>query len=344
MMMLLLVTLLNVVESQQPVATIPILMSSFQSTAGLTVGCTIKTTVGAEQELPYELGLDMGFDWLMVTSSACTSSALCGSPSATKYVVQDPQADPSFSSTYGFGIFKATGVQVPDSVSYQTTGSIPLDVPKGLFAGISAYSAPPGMIPDSVAAAYMGSVGLAYPSAHPSLNFITSREASGLVQSRVFAISLPSNLSLAGTLEVGGFSAPSVSWFPLGPSSWAGHPGLWYWTSQLQSLAIGGAPVKCGKCNFFIDTAGGGLVLAGAPTIQVPLNCSGIGGLPTITFSIFSLNFQFAPADYVLRIDGLCYSSITSVPSASFSVLGTTWLMKYPTIFDIDNSRIGVSI
>src|SRR3989338_2269528 len=117
-----------------PVAVIPVKLSTFVApTTGATVGCTVAVTVGAVQKLQLELGLDMGFDWLMVTSSDCNSSIykLCGQGS--KYIVIDPEISPPFSNTYGFGLFKAAGVETTDSLTYPTTAT-PLVVSPDQFA------------------------------------------------------------------------------------------------------------------------------------------------------------------------------------------------------------------
>lgn len=320
--------------------------SLITATAGAMLMSEVDVLFGGQS---FSLALDAGFDWTMVSSTACNASVspLCEGD-GPKYSVTNNQTTP-FSAKYGFGVFGVNGVVTKDTVQYGLQGPI---VPDDEFAAISSYTvASPSLIPEGIT--FSGSVGWAYPGKWSSLNFVTNLKAAGQITDQLFSISLPSNITQGpsrGSLTVGGYSVPDgaqVNWFTLGSSAWAGHPGLYYWSNKLSSLALTTASntssLNCGSCNFFFDTASGGLVLAGFPSsFTVAADCSGIAQLPTVVISIAGVPYPFEPKDYVMNINGKCYSTITATPSIAFSVLGSTWFQKYPTVFDIDNKRMGV--
>jgi saccharopepsin len=104
------------------------------------------------------------------------------------------------------------------------------------------------------------------------------------------------------------------------------------------SSLVGG----CG--GFFVDPAGGNLVLAGFPSLQVAADCSNLAQLPSVVFGIAGQTYSLEPHEYVMLVNHTCVSSVTAAPSGSLSVLGTTWLRKYLTAFDARLNRVGFAL
>jgi len=73
--------------------------------------------------------------------------------------------------------------------------------------------------------------------------------------------------------------------------------------------------------------------------------CGEVDSLPRITFSVGGSNLTLTPQDYIINWHGDCMSAIIGhdiqSPTGPIWVLGTTFLRRFYTIFDIARNRVG---
>jgi cathepsin D len=72
-------------------------------------------------------------------------------------------------------------------------------------------------------------------------------------------------------------------------------------------------------------------------------DCEQLDNLPPVTFKIKGRDFSLTKDDYVLKVEGVCFSSFVPDfhPYATFFILGDTFIGKYYTEFDFGNKRVG---
>lgn len=73
------------------------------------------------------------------------------------------------------------------------------------------------------------------------------------------------------------------------------------------------------------------------------VDCSSIGDLPDIVFTIARRKFPLKSGDYVLRYGNTCVSGFTSMNGNSLLILGEIFLGAYYTTYDIVYKLIGLA-
>jgi Eukaryotic aspartyl protease len=322
---------------------VPIELQPIATSSGQFFASIVTLNVGTPG-LQYRVAVDGGFDWTMLNSAQCSDSLCLQGPRYSAVNSSTANVGAEFSASYGFGLFRVFGNVVNDVASFdRRVGST------AEFVAVTRYKV--AAFGDTELDNVSGSLGVAFPNAANNLSFVDALDA------RRFSIELSalgSDGDGSGQLVLGDDVpvSSSVHWIDVRSSSWAGHPGLYYWSSKLDDVRVGGAStLNCRafgvSCNFFVDPAGGNLVLAGYPKApSEPLDCNAIDALPTIGIVIDGVTYELEPRDYVLvnTSAGTCQSTVSPAPAASFSVLGTTWLRKFRTVFDVDSKRFGFDI
>jgi len=101
--------------------------------------------------------------------------------------------------------------------------------------------------------------------------------------------------------------------------------GKWYLIEIFNRVAI---------VAFLNPTASNGVFL---------VDCSSIGDLPDIVFTIARRKFPLKSGDYVLRYGNTCVSGFTSMNGNSLLILGEIFLGAYYTTYDIVYKLIGLA-
>jgi saccharopepsin len=80
------------------------------------------------------------------------------------------------------------------------------------------------------------------------------------------------------------------------------------------------------------------------PDGRYSINCSARKNLPDITFTLAGHNFSIGPEDYVFEYEGFCISVFFGndfpPPGGPFAVLGTAFLRKWYSVFDVGANTI----
>lgn len=81
------------------------------------------------------------------------------------------------------------------------------------------------------------------------------------------------------------------------------------------------------------------------PNGQYSIACEKRDSLPDLSFTLSGHNFTIGPEDYVFDYRGHCISALMSVdmppPAGPFAVLGTVFLRKWYSVFDLGTDTIG---
>jgi len=117
-----------------------------------------------------------------------------------------------------------------------------------------------------------------------------------------------------------------------------------------------GTSVLCTTCDAIADTGAAGMygpasLLKALYQLAKPsqdgsytINCAVIPSLPTLTFTIGGQPFVMNPTDYTGSSQGQCAMLIFPQPSGQLGQqwsLGDPFLVKYYSVFDYGNNRIG---
>ena len=80
------------------------------------------------------------------------------------------------------------------------------------------------------------------------------------------------------------------------------------------------------------------------PDGHCSLDCSARKHLPDITFTLAGHNFSIGPEDYVIDDEDTCMSAFFGndypPPGGPFAVLGTVFLRKWYSVFDVGANTI----
>lgn len=262
----------------------------------------------------------------------------------------------SFSIRYGSG--SLVGIVSEDSVKL---GDV--TVKSQLFAEAVKQ---PGI--SFIAAKFDGILGMAFGSI--SVNRIVpvfqTMVSQGLVQNTVFGFWLDRNLnsSSGGELVLGGTDSThfdgDLTYIPLTQET--------YWQVHMNGIKVSGSSSSycSGGCNAILDT-GTSLIAGPAAEIEklnkqlgatkTPLlpeymfDCSKIGSLPNIAFTLNGTDFVLSGKDYVLQITAQgatqCLSGFMGInlpPTIGpMWILGDVFIGKFYTEFDMGNKRVGLA-
>jgi hypothetical protein len=293
----------------------------------------------------FNVVFDTGSSNLWVPSKKCSGCTHTeyDSSTSTSYKANGT----TFSIQYGSG--SLTGflsqdtltlgdIQVPNQVFAEATNEPGLAFKVGKFDGIMG----------------MGWPSISVDSVEPP---IQSMIRQGLIKQGVFSFYLQSSTLKKGELDIGGIDTSKytgdVFYHPLEKED--------YWRIALDDVQIGGTSVSAVKSGI-IDTGTSLLVgpkkevkaiaaKVGAKcsilTGECMVDCSSIPTMPTLDFNFGGKSFPLTPQNYVLQVEGECLFGMMGMdipaPMGPLWILGDVFIREYFTIFDVDNSRIGVA-
>eukprot|EP00792_Barthelona_sp_PAP020_P005808 TRINITY_DN2807_c2_g2_i1.p1 TRINITY_DN2807_c2_g2~~TRINITY_DN2807_c2_g2_i1.p1 ORF type:complete len:365 (-),score=87.01 TRINITY_DN2807_c2_g2_i1:27-1121(-) len=173
------------------------------------------------------------------------------------------------------------------------------------------------------------------------------------VQNRIEHASFSFNLKpTGGWMVIGGVDqrlyTGNVFWTPLLQQS--------YWVFRGDAVLVGGVAQFCQNgCPVILDT---GTSLIALPTdmynalskwIVVDQYCRNLPHLPNVSFTINGNLFTLGPNDYVIKVTQYgqqqCMSGFSAFDnSQGMIILGDVFLRKFYSIYDMQNSRIGLAL
>lgn len=211
-------------------------------------------------------------------------------------------------------------------------------------------------------------LGLAGLSVGPNFNFVSRMGANSTITNPIFAVFLR-NLTSDEESEItfGGYREERIqgglSWLPM-PRDEADEKG--YWLVTMRDMYVDGQPLKlCDdfsdkpRCKVAMDT---GTSLTMGPTLQantllealnVDVDCVHFKTLPEIRIDLDAVSggvfsMFLAPEDYAEQSEGTCATTFQSIQLPEnlglMWVFGQTMLRKYYTVYDYQNSRIGIGL
>lgn len=297
---------------------------------------------------------DTGSSNLWVPSVYCVSKACGGhtkfhpSQSSTYQVIGTP-----FSIQYGTG--SLTGIIGSDQVAIEG-----LTVSNQQFA--ESISEPGKAFLD---AAFDGILGLAYPSL--AVDGVTpvfdNMIAQNLVELPIFSVYMSSNPNSlhGGELLFGGFDTSRF----MGTLNWVPVTQQGYWQIQLDNIQLGGTVTFCADgCQAIVDT---GTSLIAGPTKEVKelqnligavsvdgefaVECSSLGVMPELTFTINGLPYTLSAQAYILVEEAggevFCTSGFQGndipPPTGPLWILGDVFIRQFYSVFDRGNNRVGLA-
>lgn len=297
---------------------------------------------------------DTGSSNLWVPSVYCVSKACGGhtkfhpSQSSTYEVIGTP-----FSIQYGTG--SLTGIIGSDQVAIEG-----LTVSNQQFA--ESISEPGKAFLD---AAFDGILGLAYPSL--AVDGVTpvfdNMIAQNLVELPIFSVYMSSNPNSlhGGELLFGGFDTSHF----MGTLNWVPVTQQGYWQIQLDNIQLGGTVTFCADgCQAIVDT---GTSLIAGPTKEVKelqnligavsvdgefaVECSSLGVMPELTFTINGLPYTLSAQAYILVEEAggevFCTSGFQGndipPPTGPLWILGDVFIRQFYSVFDRGNNRVGLA-
>eukprot|EP00656_Telonema_subtile_P007278 TRINITY_DN13413_c0_g1_i2.p1 TRINITY_DN13413_c0_g1~~TRINITY_DN13413_c0_g1_i2.p1 ORF type:complete len:278 (+),score=57.23 TRINITY_DN13413_c0_g1_i2:794-1627(+) len=164
--------------------------------------------------------------------------------------------------------------------------------------------------------------------------------------SDVFSVYISKDVGKKGAVVFGGvvpaFNASGFHWHNL-------LPGNQYWAVKLTGVSVtGSTPWACSvpTCTAIVDS---GTSLIMLPTVylsawpSVQSDCSNVGSLPAVSFTLDSQVYVFEGADYVLKRSGQCESALQQT-TGSMTILGQAFIRKYYSAFDPTNNRVGLAL
>mmetsp|Transcript_23461 Transcript_23461/g.73138 ORF Transcript_23461/g.73138 Transcript_23461/m.73138 type:complete len:397 (+) Transcript_23461:60-1250(+) len=147
------------------------------------------------------------------------------------------------------------------------------------------------------------------------------------------------------------FHTGDFSYVPLSTA----HGGGAHWTITGSAIKVGGTKIDaCSSpsgCKMVIDTGTSGLLGPGEEVASmwdqigdVAEDCSNVKSLPTVTFVFGGTELELGPEFYVTRVQDEMHGQdacILAFDRAPVWILGDTFLRKYYTVVDVEQSRVG---
>lgn len=300
--------------------------------------------------------IDTGSANLWVLSSKCPDSvAPCAnrikynSSASTTYRAINTAFNIAYGSNSEEGPIALSGFQSQDTVN---------------FAGYSIKNQIFAEITNAPETAFLksqldGILGLGFASI--AINSITppfyNLMAQGLVNRSVFSIYLNRNGTNAingGELILGGSDSDLYS----GCLTYVPVSSAGYWQFTMTSANLNGFQF-CDNCEAILDV-GTSLIVVPEQVLDTInqilgvlnptasngvflVDCSSIGDLPDIVFTVARRKFPLKSSDYVLRYGNTCVSGFTSMNGNSLLILGEIFLGAYYTTYDIVYKLIGLA-
>jgi len=292
------------------------------------------------------------------SSNLWVPSRGCASPGCKKHTTYDSSKSGTYqkngqSFTLPYGSGTCSGFLSQDQVVF---GGVPI---KGCTFG--EVSNEPGEV--WVESPFDGILGMAFPGiavdkVTPPFDMLMQQHS---LPKGEFAFFLQSGGKAGSTLTLGGvdsrFYSGDFTYVPLSLAQKLAQ----YWLIKGSDIKVGGQSAKVcswlAGCPLVVDT--GTSILTGPPSSVGPLlklvgnvseDCSNVGQLPTLTFSINGHDFELGPDFYVLRAQDdsgktVCQVGIEAVNAGlPLWILGDPFLRKYYTVFDRDQKRVGFAL
>jgi len=181
-----------------------------------------------------------------------------------------------------------------------------------------------------------------------------------IVDNPVFSFYLPSDVGVEGEFRVGTIDSSkfdgNLTWIPI-----IKREGTSYWKISVQNMQLGNDSVSSVK-EAIVDS---GTSLIVGPSDEVDkilqilkaenvggihiVDCDSVNRLPLLTLKIGDRAFELIPEDYIMRQLGLCFVGINGMDFRKsngdpFWILGSVFLRRYFTVFDIGREHIGLAL
>jgi len=303
----------------------------------------------------FNMIFDTGSSNLWVASSECKN---CGSG------VKHNLYDHTKSSTYvaNGSIFKIEYGSGPVAgfYSYDTLGWAQSELTHTQFAEVTDVS---GLGKAAWAlAAFDGILGMAWPSIAvdkitPPFQLLL---ASGQITTNMFAFYLAKDAHEDGEMVLGGYNPKHFT----GPIHYVPLTQQTYWQVELEYLNLGSTS-QTNATKAILDT--GTSVLAGpvadvariaaaigatavVPDQEYAILCAKAANMPDLHIGFGGADFVLTPKEYLIEQEGdpLCVLGILGLdippPTGPLWIMGDNFIRKYYTIFDFENSRIGLAL
>ncbi|XP_046719797.1 gastricsin-like [Silurus meridionalis] len=292
------------------------------------------------------------------SSNFWVDSVYCSTQACTSH----PQFNPQHSSTYqntsqtfylGYGFGSISGI-----FGYDTVTLSGIQIPNQVI-GLSTNEPSQTFL----MAPFDGILGLAYRSISivNAMPLMDNMMQQGLLQQNLFGFYL-SPYGQSGS-EVS-FGAVDTNMYQ-GQINWTPVTAETYWQIGIQEFQISGQQTgwcsQYGGCQAIVDT--------GTPSLTAPssvmsslmqyigaqqnsygeyaVDCSQVGKLPTLTFTISGSTFPLAPSAYIQeRQSGYCIVDIypTYLPAQNNQplwIFGDVFLRVYYSVYDRENNQVG---
>merc|ERR1719440_110122 len=198
-----------------------------------------------------------------------------------------------------------------------------------------------------------GILGLGFSdlSMGPGFNIVEDLKSSGTLPKNQFSLYLSDD----GDSEItfGGYKSEYL----LSEVQWASVDHQSYWQVAIDDVTFDNVPTGlCGTsgCQVAVDT--GTSLLAGPTEIMEALDeklgvksdCSNMGSLPMLGFSLNGQVLNLRPEDYVDKTDDGCSTALMTLdvppPKGPLFIFGDPFLRRFVTIYDMDGPQVGFAV
>ncbi|XP_038675282.1 pepsin A-like [Scyliorhinus canicula] len=203
-----------------------------------------------------------------------------------------------------------------------------------------------------------GILGLGYPSlaSAGATTVFHNMVAQNLLDQPLFSVYLTRGYGESGSeILFGGIDSSHYT----GQIRWVPVTREFYWQINIDRVTINGQVVACdGGCPAIVDTGTSYLTgstsaidtiqqyigARGSPTSVATIDCSNLGSMPDVVFTINGMDFPLSPQVYTLQENyygqSSCYSGFSGGGGNQW-ILGDVFIGGYYTIFDHGNNRLG---
>uniref|UniRef100_A0A8C6E5E3 Peptidase A1 domain-containing protein n=1 Tax=Moschus moschiferus TaxID=68415 RepID=A0A8C6E5E3_MOSMO len=286
------------------------------------------------------------------SSDLWVPSIFCNSPACYTYAIFNHLKSSTFRPTRRIFTIKYSSGWIKGAVAYDTVwigDLVSIDQAFGLSVLADGFEGMP----------FDGILGLNYPniSVSGAIPIFDNLKNQGAISEPVFAFYLNKNKRGGSVVMFGGvdhrYYKGELNWVPL---IQAGD-----WRVHMDSISMKKKVIACsGGCEALLYT---GTSLIQGPSSLVDdihkligttpqgskhyVSCLTINTLPSIVFTINSINYPVPARAYILKDSrGECYTTLKAnswSPSTETWILGDVFLRRYFSVFDRGNDRIGLA-
>nr|NP_001272487.1 pregnancy-associated glycoprotein-5 precursor [Capra hircus]AAF05744.1 pregnancy-associated glycoprotein-5 [Capra hircus] len=304
-----------------------------------------KITIGTPPQ-EFQVLFDTGSSDLWVPSLLCNSST-CSKHVMFRHRLSSTYrlTNKTFTIFYGVGIIE--GVVVHDTVRIgdlvSTDQTFGLSIAESGFENIT----------------FDGILGLSYPktSCFGAIPIFDKLKNQGAISEPVFAFYLSKDKQEGSVVMFGGvdhrYYKGELNWVPVIQAG--------AWSVHMNRISMKRYVIACSLgCQAFVDTGTSHIIgprrlinniqkLIGAKPrgSQYCVSCSAVNTLPSIIFTINSINYTVPGGAYIIKNPrGRCYTTFKEnqwSPSTEIWILGDVFLRLYFSVFDRGHDRIGLA-